>query len=222
MRLSKLSAAALTLGAGLLTGPPPAGADSNVSSSVASMDAPGVSAESAPPSPSPSGSTTESPTPLALRSNQPSIPLKLSGDSEPATLGWKLALMALVIGGGIYGLRRRSLSRPPNADLVVVRRASVGFRSELLVVNVDGQRLLLGVTPQSIHTLAVLDNADDLGTAASSSPSEPPTYGSRVGAMLDTVAEARPGHSATTATAAPTETEIPGQARGLMSLRRRR
>lgn len=222
MRSSESYAAALTLAVGLLTFSASARADSDLSFSAAS---PGMSAtpvETTQATPSPAESATESPTPLTLHSSHPPAPLQFSDESSSATLGWKVVAVAALIGALIYGLRRRSLTRPTNTDLVIVRRASVGFRSELLVVNVDGQRLLLGVTPQSIHTLALLDNADDLTSAASSASDEPPTLGSRVGSMLDAIEEVRASDSSTKTSSTPTDNEIPGQARGLMSLRRRR
>jgi flagellar protein FliO/FliZ len=47
-----------------------------------------------------------------------------------------------------------------------MRRLSVGARSELMVVEMNGQRLLLGVTPSSIQNLYILPSSDDVEAAA--------------------------------------------------------
>ena len=51
-------------------------------------------------------------------------------------------------------------------SLQVLKKLSVGVRSELLVVDVDGQRLLLGVTPSTITTLASIPEVELEGAAA--------------------------------------------------------
>ena len=82
---------------------------------------------------------------------------------EPATpaptlgLGTKLALAALIGGAAFFVYKRRSGVRPAKLSaLRVTARASIGARTEVCVVEIDGQRLLIGVTPSSIRTLTVL------------------------------------------------------------------
>jgi flagellar protein FliO/FliZ len=160
-------------------------------------------------------------TPLAIRPKA----IALAPDSSDSGLGWKIVAFLALVGGGAYYLRKRF--RPAGvADdgrLTIVRRASIGIRSELLVVNVEGQRLLIGVTPNSIQSLAILD-ADEPEQLRAADPRPSPgatTVGERFAAMLQ-AADARP--SATTRADAPTaedEDDMAGQARGLMALRRR-
>ena len=137
-------------------------------------------------------------------------------------MGWKLVALTLVGGSVVYGLRRRTAPRSASTDLVIARRASLGFRSELIVVNVDGQRLLLGVTPHSIQTLAALDSVDESRSPVSAATAEPPTRGSPFEEMLDATENAHANDHPVKRSARPKDDQIPGQARGLASLRRRR
>jgi flagellar biogenesis protein FliO len=113
---------------------------------------PGARADE-PPVPVPS-STPEPATPLALRSNK----LELVREPEHASTGWKLVAGLVVIGAAVvYFRKRRGAKGTKDTQLTIVRRTTVGLRSELLVVNVEGQRFLLGVTPHSIQSIAILD-----------------------------------------------------------------
>jgi flagellar biogenesis protein FliO len=135
---SRLCAIAVALAATVLT--PPASAQ---------LDAP--------PSlrPDPPAAASEGPTPLALRPNKS---LELAREPEHATAGWKVVAVLAVLGGAAFYLRKRwKPRRGEDGQLTIVRRAAIGMRSELLIVNVEGQRMLLGVTPHSIQTLAMLD-----------------------------------------------------------------
>ncbi len=66
----------------------------------------------------------------------------------------------------------RSATPQIGSDMAVLRRTSLGMRSELLLVEIEGQRLLLGVTPHGSQTLYVLP--DSQGKA----PSPPASLGS--------------------------------------------
>jgi len=185
--------------------------------------------------------TADGTTPLALR---PSKALQLSQDSQGPGLGWKVASIVAILGGAAFYLRKRvAPKRLDDAGLTIVRRAAIGLRSELLVVNVEGQRLLLGVTPNSIQNLAVLDG----DVAASPVPGEvtdeePSALGDRFAAMLKaadpresgrgTDSSRRPesGREAARPAAEAIRQDLPeaareaalaGQARGLAGLRRR-
>jgi flagellar protein FliO/FliZ len=170
------------------------------------------------PEPPPSSTTTQ----LALRPDHPAAPLQLANDASGTTLGWKLLAVAIVVGGVVYALRRRSAAQPATADLVIVRRVSLGLRNELLVVNVDGQRLLLGVTPHSIHSLAVLDSPLEHLSTPAAEPSDGLTIGSTLGTMLDAIEDTREADRPAKRSSTAKDDQIPGQARGLASLRRRR
>lgn len=54
--------------------------------------------------------------------------------------------------------RRQQKAKKKPARIDILARQSVAVRSELLVVEVEGTRLFLGLTPNAIQTLMVLDN----------------------------------------------------------------
>jgi flagellar biogenesis protein FliO len=93
--------------------------------------------------------------PLALR---PAHPVDVVPTSTPTMgLGTKIALAAMIGGVAFFVYRRRAGQKPGRVPaLRVTARASIGARTEVCIVEVDGQRLLLGVTPSSIRTLTVL------------------------------------------------------------------
>jgi flagellar biogenesis protein FliO len=170
-------------------------------------------------------------TPLSLR---PGKPIELAPEPEHAATAWKVAFVLALVGGAALYLRRRAApleSRQP--ELTIVRRASVGLRSELLVVNVEGQRLLIGVTPHSIQSLAILDGDDPEARVAPMPSRNGSTLGERFSAMLDTAARGAAG-SAPTLPAEPPRRDgveraarpsyhnddVAEQARGLAALRR--
>jgi flagellar biogenesis protein FliO len=107
----------------------------------------------APASSAPSG------TPLGVR---PTKSLELAPDGSSSAFGWKLGL--LVLGGafGIWAWRRRGPTNQATdlPELRILRRTTVGVRSELIVVEMDGQRLLLGVTPNAIQNLYIAPLSD--------------------------------------------------------------
>jgi len=72
-------------------------------------------------------------------------------------LGWKLAAVVLVGAGAAWAWRKRgaAVSLTETPSLRILRRTTIGVRSELLVVDIDGQRMLLGVTPSSIQNLYI-------------------------------------------------------------------
>ena len=52
------------------------------------------------------------------------------------------------------------------AKIDILARAGIGVRSQLVVVEVEGTRLLVGMTPSAIQTLAVLQTPEDDNVAA--------------------------------------------------------
>jgi flagellar protein FliO/FliZ len=173
--------------------------------------------------PPPAGETA---TPLALR---PSRPLALGQAPTHASIGWKVLAACVALAGTAFWLRRKSQplgtgAPAAHASLEVIRRTSVGFRSELLIVDVEGQRLLLGVTPHSIQSLAVLDgdaSPDAEATAAAAGPS----VGEKFSAMLSTAERRSAAREAAESPQGPTpgdDGEVAGQARGLLALRAKR
>jgi flagellar protein FliO/FliZ len=95
-------------------------------------------------------------TALALRPSKP--PLTLDSAPSSSGAGWKLAALALLGAGAFWAWKQRFRRAPadPHAQLRVLRRTTIGVRSELLVLEVEGQKLLIGVTPSSMQTLFLL------------------------------------------------------------------
>lgn len=118
--------------------------------------------EPAPPGAEP----TQAATPLTTRA---SPPLSLAPTDQPSHVGYKLfAFVVVVLGAGVWLRRKRGRAlATPKARVDVLGRTSVGVRSELVVIEVDRTRLLVGVTPGTIQTLAVLDPAEPVEVAAS-------------------------------------------------------
>ena len=103
--------------------------------------------------------------PLELRKSQP---LAFADDKPSSSLWWKLILSAGIATGGLWMFKRRmgkgAVEKTPALD--VICRKSVGVRSEICIVTVDGHRLLLGITPNSIQRLASLPDPDETMTLA--------------------------------------------------------
>jgi flagellar protein FliO/FliZ len=177
-------------------------------------------------------------TPLALR---PTKPLELA--QEPARAGgaWKIVAVFVILGGAAFYLRKRIQPRRiEEGQLTIVRRTTVGLRSELLIVNVEGQRLLIGVTPHSIQSLAVLDgieaDAPEFVAASERRRNEDAAserrrgddealaqerpVGERFAAVLKSAETPRPEANRPKLPAASEEPYVAGQARGLLGLRR--
>jgi flagellar biogenesis protein FliO len=133
--MSRLTVAALTLA---------------VSTMTAAAFAQEPAAPPAPPAPEPAKAT-----PLAVR---PSKPIELAPPPSGSRYTTAIAAIAAVAAGGLWLYRRRSAGRSgaPRRTITISARKAIGVRSELLVVEVDGQGLLLGVTPGNIQRLAVL------------------------------------------------------------------
>jgi flagellar biosynthetic protein FliO len=105
--------------------------------------------------------------PLALRKTNDK-PLELIAPSPTNGWGYKLALCGIIIAGAVWLLKKRALLKPPAQThaMTIVGRTPIGVRNELILVDVDGQKLLLGVTPSSITRLAVLPVLGDVPSLA--------------------------------------------------------
>ncbi len=151
MRGAKPSVTALALAATLMTGP--------------------LFADTAPTPASPEPAATPAPadpsaeTHLQLRPTQP-----LALETTPSSPGaaWKLGAFVLIAAGGFWAWKRRAKTSPATelAQLRVIRRTTIGMRSELLLLELDGQRLLIGVTPSSMQTLYLLPDTSHDETSA--------------------------------------------------------
>jgi len=101
--------------------------------------------------------------PLELRPSQTSG----GGSAGGFGVGLKLAAVAAVFAGAFLLFKKRNggleSSRSGAIGPRIVSRTSVGMRNELMVVEVEGQRLLIGVTPSAMSTLSVLvDDSKEL------------------------------------------------------------
>jgi len=113
--------------------------------------------EPAAPTPAPAAST-----PLQVR---PSKALQMAPANESTPLGYKLAAGGVVVAAAALwakkkkgGLTKSKTKKKSAID--ILGRASIGVRNELIVVDVEGTRLLIGMTPGSMQTLAVLQTPE--------------------------------------------------------------
>jgi flagellar biogenesis protein FliO len=117
--------------------------------------------------------------------------LNLAPTSGGASASWTVLLVFGLAAAGLwYG--RRYLPQPAAAvasGLKILHRAPIGVRSELLVVEVCGQRMLLGVTPSAVQHLAALDTPEG-SVAAPEEPTE--TVSARFESMLTAAARRSP------------------------------
>jgi len=96
--------------------------------------------------------------PLVLRKSPADKPLELAAEKPSDSIWLKLGACGLILGGALFAMKKRGLLKaaPREHTMTIVGRTAIGVRSELLLVDVDGQKLLLGVTPNSISRLAVM------------------------------------------------------------------
>jgi flagellar protein FliO/FliZ len=165
-----LSVSALALAATALTpalawaesAAPVASAAPSAAASAAPAAAPAaasaaVAAPPAAPTPAVAAVATAA-TPLNVR---PSHPVTYAADPVGAGFGWKLGLLGLALAGGWFLWKRRAPVGSVAAPKIrIVARQAVGVRSEILIVEIEGDRLLLGVTPQSIARIGDLPPAE--------------------------------------------------------------
>lgn len=100
-------------------------------------------------------------TPLNLRADKKPVALK----KEPKEGNWwyKGIFLFIAIAGGGLILRKRGgrfqLPKKIAPQLKVVARTSLGVRSELVIAEIEGMRILLGVTPNGISRIENLGAA---------------------------------------------------------------
>ena len=198
---------------------------------VAAVSAFSVALAAAPalaePNPPTSPALVPSAAALGLRSSKP---LSLAPKEETPSY-FKGLLAAVVLAGGAYVVIRKRRGTPlrPSVErrgISVRHRVALGHKNELLVVETSGVKLLLGVTPGSIQTLATLDtdaeatSAEESTNAMSQSILEP--FAARMASLLR--AQAAPeGPAAAKESkddAEETDDGVEGQAKGLAKLRR--
>lgn len=126
--------------------------------SVSALTSTLAAADDAPPPPAPAAEAPRA-TPLGVR---PSKPIDLAPAPSGSHLGAGLGVLALAIGLGVWVVKRRAGSSRGGKErtIHIAARRAIGVRSELLVVEVDGSPMLIGVTPGSIQRLAMLPDAN--------------------------------------------------------------
>jgi flagellar protein FliO/FliZ len=158
-------------------------------------------------------------TPLAVRPT-PATHLTLAPSSEGIGTGLKV-LAILGVGGALafFIRRKRTATAIPASRISIVARESLGVRSEVVVLDVEGTRLLVGLTPTTMQTLAVLDppEADGLDTAEEEPFQPDETFGDRVRSLLGAV-ETSPPRVAAAKPVAPAKPR-PSMSRPLPSTR---
>ncbi len=113
-----------------------------------------------PPAPPPAANVPAAGTPLNLRP----APTPFGSGGGAGSYGPQLALAALIGAAGLWAWKRRARQKDDAYKAPrILARTAVGVRSELLVVEVDGQTMLIGVTPQSIQRIAVLSAINPIG-----------------------------------------------------------
>lgn len=133
-----------------------------------------ASAASADPAPAASAAPAPAPAALPMRDSKP-----LTLAQPPASTSWpyKLAFGALIVVGGVVAWKKKrgggAIGKPAarEATLRVAARAPLGMRAEVAVIEVDGMRVLVGVTGTNVQALAVLPD-DDAETAATAPTTE--------------------------------------------------
>jgi flagellar biogenesis protein FliO len=111
-------------------------------------------------------------TPLATR---PTKALTLAPEEEGTPAVYKLLVAVLILAGAAVWMKTKWKVRTPalRRRIDVLGRTSLGVRSELLVVEVEGTRLLVGTTPSSIQTLAILDSPPAIAPAGPEEMDDP-------------------------------------------------
>jgi flagellar biogenesis protein FliO len=113
--------------------------------------------------------------PAAPDKSQPNLPTRPSRPltlAQPGPTGSWVTRVGFVVlaAGAAYAWWRRKGAKPLGtrdlARLDIVARTAVGGRSELLIVDASGTRVLIGVSAGNMQTLALLSD-DDASDAAS-------------------------------------------------------
>jgi flagellar biogenesis protein FliO len=163
-------------------------------------------AASAPPvaAPAPVAAAKEPEAPLALR---PPAPLTLAAEPPSTPWGYKALFGAAILAAGfIVWKKRRALAADPKAatPVRVLGKTTMGLRGELALVEVGGMRLLVGITPSSMQTLAVLPDDFTEAALAAEEAAE-----ARVAALAPRAPEA--------SRAAPNKSDLASRARALFT-----
>ena len=82
--------------------------------------------------------------------------------------------VVLLIGAAAWALKRSNALRRTKLPIIVETAVALGERRSLVVVSVEGRRLLLGLAPQSVSLVTELKaSGGDFGKALDATLSEP-------------------------------------------------
>lgn len=103
--------------------------------------------------------------------SQTAVPLAGGGPSISGQAILTVLVVVALLGGAAWALRRTNTLRRGRMPIVVETAVTLGERRSLVVVSVEGRRLLLGLTPQSVGLVTELKAA-------------PPEFGQALDASL--------------------------------------
>lgn len=96
-----------------------------------------------------------------------------------SSLGWRpwiaMAFVLALLGGAVWLLRATATARRSRHGLAVESALSLGEKRSLVVVTVEGRRLLVGVAPGSVSLVAELHAPFSAALATSLEQSERPS-----------------------------------------------
>lgn len=109
-------------------------------------------------------------TPPWLRQTKQAATAAVGTQAGPRFSPWRIGIMLAIVGGlagvALYAKRRRQSAAVPGQKLrppvKVITSTRVGPKAMAVVTEVNGRRLLLGVTDHSVNALAWLDQAEML------------------------------------------------------------
>jgi flagellar protein FliO/FliZ len=111
---------------------------------------------------------------LFLGSLQQVEPLVGNGPTISGQALLTVGVVLAVLAAAAWALRRTNILRRTRLPIVVETAVALGERRSLVVVSVEGRRLLLGLTPQSVGLVTELKaNPPEFGQALDASLSEP-------------------------------------------------
>jgi len=93
-----------------------------------------------------------------------SLPLVMPGFSVWRSIGAMLVVIGGLLAVNAWFTKRRTglfANRDRNKRIVVLERTAIDHRRSLVLVEADGQRILLGLAPDRMETVAVLSGKAD-------------------------------------------------------------
>jgi flagellar protein FliO/FliZ len=112
--------------------------------------------------------------PVLLLALQQTEPLAGGGPSISGQAFLSVAIVLALLGGAAWALRRSNTMRRGRLPIAVETAVALGERRSLVVVSVEGRRLLLGLTPQAVSLVTELKaSGGEFGQTLDASLSEP-------------------------------------------------